>query len=117
MKTVDSFPRAVQVIENQWITMSDGVRLAARMWMPDHAEDDPVPAILELIPYRKRDGYRAHDDAMHGYFAGHGYVCMRVDIRGSGDSDGLLVDEYVKQEQDDQKEPEAGSVFSHYMSL
>jgi putative CocE/NonD family hydrolase len=101
MKTVDTFPRDVQVIENQWITMSDGVRLAARMWMPEDAEDNPVPAILELIPYRKRDGYRRSDDQMHGYFAGHGYVCMRVDIRGSGDSDGLLVDEYVVQEQED----------------
>ena len=101
MKIIDRFPRDVEVIENQWITMSDGTRLAARMWLPVDAEADPVPAILELIPYRKRDNYRAGDDAMHGYFAGHGYVCMRVDIRGSGDSDGLLDDEYLKQEQDD----------------
>ena len=101
MKIVDDFPRDVQVIENQWITMSDGVRLAARMWLPEDAEGDPVPAILELIPYRKRDGYRAADEAMHGYFAGHGYGCLRVDIRGSGDSDGHLADEYVVQEQDD----------------
>ena len=38
---------------------------------------------------------------MHHYFAGHGYAAMRVDIRGSGESDGLLQNEYLKQEQDD----------------
>lgn len=38
---------------------------------------------------------------MHRYFAGHGYAAVRVDVRGSGDSDGLLLDEYLQQEQDD----------------
>jgi putative CocE/NonD family hydrolase len=38
---------------------------------------------------------------MHHYFAGHGYAAVRVDLRGSGDSDGLLRDEYLKQEHDD----------------
>jgi putative CocE/NonD family hydrolase len=60
-----------------------------------------VPAILEYIPYRKRDFTRARDEPMHHYFAGHGYAAVRVDLRGSGDSDGLLLDEYLKQEQDD----------------
>ena len=101
MNIVGQFPHRVRVIENQWIVMSDGVRLAARVWLPEDAEANPAPAILELIPYRKRDGYRAHDNAMHGYFAGHGYACLRVDIRGSGDSDGLLADEYTAQEHDD----------------
>ncbi|MDQ7861174.1 CocE/NonD family hydrolase [Peribacillus frigoritolerans] len=43
-----------------------------------------VPAILEYIPYRKTDGTRARDEPMHGYFAGHGYAVVRVDMRGSG---------------------------------
>ena len=101
MNIVGQFPHRVRVIENEWIAMSDGVRLAARIWRPDDAAKQPVPAILELIPYRKRDGYRHHDDTMHAYFAGHGYACLRVDIRGSGDSDGLLADEYTAREQDD----------------
>ena len=81
--------------------MPDGCRLAARIWMPADAEKRPVPAIVEYIPYRKRDGTRARDECMHGYFAGHGYASLRIDIRGSGDSDGLLLDEYLPQEQDD----------------
>ena len=78
-----------------------GCRLAARIWLPEDAEASPVPAILEYIPYRKRDFTRARDEPMHYYFAGHGYAAVRVDLRGSGDSDGLLADEYTEQEHDD----------------
>jgi uncharacterized protein len=89
-------------VENVFITMSDGVRLAARMWIPDEAfRHAPVPAILEYIPYRKRDLTRARDDANHPYMASHGYACVRVDLRGSGDSEGVLEDEYRPVEQDD----------------
>jgi putative CocE/NonD family hydrolase len=91
----------VRVEENIWIEMSDGCRLAARLWLPDDAEQNPVPAILEYIPYRKRDGTRTRDEPMHGYFAGKGYAAIRVDMRGSGESDGHMADEYVQQEQDD----------------
>jgi uncharacterized protein len=101
MKIIDRFPHTVHVIENCWIPMPDGCRLAARIWLPVDAETTPVPAILEYIPYRKRDFTRARDEPMHHYFAGHGYAAVRVDLRGSGDSDGLLLDEYLNQEHDD----------------
>jgi putative CocE/NonD family hydrolase len=101
MKIVDRFSHAVTVIENCWVPMSDGCRLAGRIWLPAAALRSPVPAILEYIPYRKRDFTRARDEPMHYYFAGNGYAAVRVDVRGSGDSDGLLLDEYVRQEQDD----------------
>jgi putative CocE/NonD family hydrolase len=91
----------VREIENTWITMSDGCRLAARLWLPDTAATAPVPAILEYIPYRKRDYMRRRDESIHGWFANHGYVAVRVDMRGSGESDGILHDEYLVQEQDD----------------
>ena len=91
----------VEVIENLWIPLADGTRLAARLWRPEDAEQHPVPAILEYIPYRKRDGTRGRDEPMHGFFAEQGYAAIRVDMRGSGDSDELLDDEYLKQEQDD----------------
>ena len=81
--------------------MPDGVHLAARLWLPEDAEQRPVPALLEYIPYRKRDDTRLRDETLHPYLASHGYACIRVDIRGSGDSEGLPQDEYVKQEQDD----------------
>ena len=62
---------------------------------------NPVPAILEYIPYRKNDATVERDAQIHPYFARHGYASVRVDIRGSGDSDGLLRDEYLPQELDD----------------
>ena len=101
VRTVREFPRAIREIENVWIPLSDGCRLAARVWLPEDAEHDPVPAILEYLPYRKRDFTATRDELTHTYFAGHGYACIRVDLRGSGDSDGLLWGEYLKQEQDD----------------
>jgi uncharacterized protein len=101
LTTILEFPRAVREIENLWIPLADGCRLAARLWLPEDAERDPVPAILEYLPYRKRDSTAARDELTHPYVAGHGYACIRVDLRGSGDSDGLMYDEYLKQEQDD----------------
>jgi uncharacterized protein len=91
----------VTVIEHIWITLSDGCRLGARMWLPEGSAETPVPAILEYIPYRKRDGTRTRDEPMQGYYAEHGYAAVRVDMRGSGESDGHLADEYLKLEQDD----------------
>jgi len=90
----------MSVIEHLMVPLGDGTRLAARLWLPD-GEARPVPAILEYIPYRKRDGTRGRDEPMHGFFAAHGYAAIRVDMRGSGESDGLLEDEYLLQEQDD----------------
>ncbi|MFP4071769.1 MAG: CocE/NonD family hydrolase [Desulfovibrionales bacterium] len=101
MKIRREFPHRVRIEENVWIPMDDGVRLAARVWIPEGAESDPVPAILEYLPYRKRDGTRSRDAMQLQYFAGHGYGCVRVDIRGSGDSEGVLQDEYLPREQED----------------
>jgi hypothetical protein len=92
-------PRPVKEIENLYIPLADGVRLAARLWLPEDAEQNPVPAIFEFIPYRKRDFMRMRDEPMHRYYAAHGYAAIRVDLRGSGDSDGILEDEYLPREQ------------------
>jgi len=101
MRVVDKLPYPVKTLEHSWIPLPDGVRLAARLWLPEIASRHPVPAILEYIPYRRRDSTRLRDDIMHGYFAGHGYACVRVDLRGSGDSEGVLEDEYLQCELDD----------------
>ncbi|MER9254427.1 CocE/NonD family hydrolase [Mesorhizobium sp. M0598] len=101
IRVVTEFPRKVREIENLWIPMPDGVKLAARIWLPEDADADPVPAILEYLPYRKRDGTVERDALTHPYFAGHGYAGVRVDMRGSGDSEGVCQGEYLKQEQDD----------------
>lgn len=87
--------------ETVWIPLSDGTRLAARLWLPASAMTHPVPAILEYIPYRRRDGSRDNDERTHPYLAAHGFACLRVDIRGTGDSDGVILDEYLPQEQED----------------
>lgn len=100
-RVVDTFPRKVRTLDPVFIIMPDGVRLAATIWLPEDADAKPVPAILELIPYRRRDGTVFRDMKMHPYIAGHGFACCRVDIRGSGDSEGVLTDEYTAQEQDD----------------
>lgn len=98
---VTTFPRAVRIIEHTTIPLKDGTQLAARIWLPEDAEQNPVPAILEYLPYRKRDGTYERDALTYPWLAGHGYAGVRVDIRGSGESDGLLSDEYARQEQDD----------------
>jgi uncharacterized protein len=86
---------------HEWIPMSDGCRLAARIWLPVAAEREPVPAVFEYVPYRKNDDLRLRDAPIHGYFAGCGYASLRVDLRGSGDSEGILLDEYLPLEQSD----------------
>lgn len=97
-------PNALRDIEehpDMGITLADGCRLSARVWRPVDAADNPVPVILEYLPYRKRDGTTARDALTHPYFARRGYACVRVDMRGNGDSDGLMEDEYTRQELDD----------------
>ena len=91
----------IETIEHVFIPLADGTRLAARIWRPVSAARQPAPAILEYIPYRKRDGTRGRDEPMHGYFAQQGYAAVRVDLRGSGESDGLMLDEYLAQELND----------------
>jgi len=83
------------------IQMPDGCELSARIWLPEDALSRPVPAIVEHLPYRKRDGTIVRDQLTHPWFAGHGYACIRVDMRGNGDSQGLMSDEYTQQELED----------------
>ena len=101
MNTAQNALREIEELPDMGISLSDGCRLSARVWRPVDATDDPVPAILEYLPYRKRDGTCARDALTHPYFARRGYACIRVDMRGNGDSHGLMEDEYSPQEQAD----------------
>lgn len=83
------------------ITLSDGIVLTGRLWRPQQPVAEKVPVVLEWIPYRQSDNTAIGDSMVHGYFAANGIASVRVDLRGSGNSEGLLVDEYLKQEQDD----------------
>jgi uncharacterized protein len=84
------------------IPVRDGVELSANIWRPRAGHDDPadarVPAILELIPYGK-DNWRRNTDVGRGeYFARRGFAFCRVDVRGSGSSGGVALDEYTEAE-------------------
>jgi hypothetical protein len=84
------------------IAARDGVELSANLWRPLPRPDDPpdprFPAILELIPYGK-DSWRRNADVGRGeYFARRGYAFCRVDVRGTGSSGGVALDEYTAAE-------------------
>ncbi|MBB5156912.1 CocE/NonD family hydrolase [Saccharopolyspora phatthalungensis] len=104
MQVVTELAHSIKEEEQVWIPLSDGTRLAARIWRPASSDAEAVPAILEFIPYRQRDLTARRDSINHPYLAGHGYACARVDLRGSGDSEGVLSDEYLDQELQDGEE-------------
>ncbi len=81
-------------VTDTWIPMQDGARLGARIWMPDYDESQTLPVVLEYIPYRKDDFTAIRDSTTIAWFATQGYVSVRVDMRGSGSSDGVMYDEY-----------------------
>jgi len=91
-----SLPEGVTV-RDEWIPMPDGVRLHTRIWSPA-SPDGPVPVLLEYLPYRLDDWTAPRDSERHPWYAQHGYASVRVDIRGSGSSDGFFDDEYSEQE-------------------
>lgn len=92
---------AIRVTENIWIPMPDGARLAARLFLPADAAARPCGVVIEYLPYRKREAYRSRDDFVGPALARRGIGFIRVDIRGTGDSDGVIIDEYMPAEQAD----------------
>ncbi|MFI5807948.1 CocE/NonD family hydrolase [Streptomyces sp. NPDC051561] len=74
------------------IPLPDGTLLYARIWRP--VTEEPVPALLEYLPYRLSDWTAPRDSQRHPWYAGHGYASVRVDVRGHGNSEGLPGDEY-----------------------
>lgn len=94
------FPYEVNTTHHKWIEMSDGTKLSAKLWQPVGMKVTKG-TVLEFLPYRKDDFTALRDEIRHKYFAGFGYTSIRVDIRGTGDSEGIIEDEYPQQEQDD----------------
>ncbi|HEY1701900.1 MAG TPA: CocE/NonD family hydrolase [Trebonia sp.] len=92
----------MRVLDHVLIPTRDGTRLSARIWLPpDASADNPVPALLEYLPYRKADWTAPRDAQRHPWYAEHGYASVRVDLRGSGDSGGVMTDEYSPAELSD----------------
>jgi putative CocE/NonD family hydrolase len=89
-------------LEEAWIPLPDGVRLAVDLYRPSGPRTDGrFPVLLEYLPYRKTEA-RRRNLALYSYFVRRGYVVARVDIRGTGNSEGRLIPhEYSEQEQQD----------------
>jgi hypothetical protein len=93
---------AQMVVRQDRIPMPDGVQLAVTLYLPPDGGAAPVPALLEYLPYRKDDSMFVRDYELYAYMSQHGYAGARVDIRGTGTSDGELpAGEYTEQEQRD----------------
>src|ERR1700721_4492708 len=86
---VTQFPHPVSEIEHTLIPLRDGTNLAARIWLPADAVANPVPAILEYLPYRKRTGTYERDALTRPYLAAPGYARVRVNFRGRARSGGV----------------------------
>ncbi len=92
----------VEVRYNVRLHMRDGVELSANLWRPVPREpDEKFPAILEMIPYRKDDWRYPSDHARMTYLAERGFAGCRVDVRGTGSSQGIARDEYTPEETQD----------------
>lgn len=90
-------------VETVWdarIPARDGIELSANLWLPlpGPGTPDRFPAVLEIIPYGK-DNWRRNSDIARGtYLAQRGYALCRVDVRGTGSSGGVALDEYTEAE-------------------
>jgi putative CocE/NonD family hydrolase len=99
-KPVDAEAAAAGTETRAWIPMSDGVRLAATLYLPDRALG-PQPCIIEALPYRKDDLTSSYAPEYVRLRDEHSYAVCRIDVRGTGSSGGDAVDEYPEQEQRD----------------
>jgi uncharacterized protein len=96
---------AVAALRDIRIRVSDGLELSANLWLPEPLPDGTgaqvFPAILEMIPYRKDDWRAASDESRGEWLAARGYALCRLDIRGTGSSPGIALDEYTPRETQD----------------
>lgn len=84
------------------IPTRDGLQLSANLFLPDGAAADRVtarvPVILNMDPYRKDDWQAGWDLSLGTYLAERGYAYCRLDVRGTGSSQGVATDEYAEAE-------------------
>jgi len=86
-------------VQRVFVPLHDGARLAASLFLP--AGDAPAACVLEALPYRKDDLTASYRPEYVRLRDEHGYAVARVDLRGTGSSDGIATDEYPAQEQRD----------------
>ena len=109
--TTPSGPRPasppVHGVDTRWdvrIPVRDGLELSANLWLPiprDDAPEERFPAILEMIPYGKDNWRRVADVGRGEWLAARGFALCRLDVRGTGSSPGIALDEYTARETQD----------------
>lgn len=84
------------------IPLPDGGFLATSLYLPAAAgRGERVPVLLEALPYRKDDLTSSYRPEYVRFRDEHGYAVARVDLRGTGSSPGVALDEYHPTEQAD----------------
>ena len=86
--TGDDMSYPVKIERSVWVPMEDGTRVALTLYLPDAPGEGPFPAVLESLPYRKDDDCFDRDYKTYTYLAERGIAGVRIDIRGTGGSDG-----------------------------
>ena len=99
MPEADRYP--VRIDRRVFVPMTDGVRIGVTLYLPDSPRDGPFPAVVESVPYRKDEDFFANDWRTYAYMAGKGFAGVRVDVRGTGASEGIATDEYTAREMAD----------------
>ncbi|CAF4835932.1 unnamed protein product [Rotaria sp. Silwood1] len=102
----NEYPYIIEKYSSITIELEDNIKLAATIWMPKNRneelrKEEKFASILQYLPYRKSDFTSHRDEIRLKYLSGFGYVSIRVDIRGTGNSQGIFDDEYSEQEQSD----------------
>ncbi|MEX0795748.1 MAG: CocE/NonD family hydrolase [Acidimicrobiia bacterium] len=91
----------VRIDRRVFVTMSDGTRIALTSYLPDAPNDGPFPTVVESLPYRKDDDCYSRDHSTYTYLGSRGFAGIRIDVRGTGASRGVIHDEYLAIEQAD----------------
>lgn len=96
-------------IQNSYLTMPDGVRIAVTYYLPKPLAGgqsaEKFPVLFEMIPYRKDDSFYGRDYSLYSYFVERGFLIVKADMRGTGGSDGVWPNrEYSDEELADAKE-------------
>ncbi len=94
---VDPADLGVELRADVRVPARDGVELSVNLFLP-LGVTGRVPAILNTDPYRKDDWSAGWDLSLAAYLAAHGYAYARLDVRGTGSSGGVALDEYTEAE-------------------
>jgi uncharacterized protein len=86
----------IEIRRDVRIPTRDGLELLANLFLP--AAAGRVPVIANMDPYRKDDWSAGWDQSLATYLAERGYAYCRLDVRGTGSSAGVAMDEYTEAE-------------------